>query len=150
MVQTSTDGLYQRFAVVAAAAVAEVRRVLPLVSDRAWNALDPNAVLADEPRNVLHRSEAIFARCHHVALYLRAAGVSDTDQALLTTEAPYSALTLRRWKVWNQRGRASRAKVLRLAWAIQNSMEPGLWHASDLRDVDENPARRRFMAVFGR
>lgn len=150
MVQASTDDLYLRFAVVAAAAVAEVQRVLPL-TDRAWSALDANQVLADEQRNVLHRSEATFARCHHAALYLRAMGVSDTDQALLTTEAPYSGLTFRRWDVASERRHElPRAKMLRLAFVVQNGFEPGLWRASDLRNVDQGPGRRRFLAMFGR
>ena len=99
---------------------------------------------------MLHRSEAIFARCHHAALYLRAMGVSDTDEALMTTEAPFSALTFRRWNVASEhRHELPRPKMLRLAFVIQNGWQPGCWRASDL-SLDEGPGRRRFMSFLVR
>ncbi len=140
----ATGPLYKMFARQAAAAVAQVAAVLPLPA-QVWSAPKPVNVLAAAARETLQEAERVFNACHYMALWLRSMGVADTDDQLLGDE-PIEGLTFCRWADFNEHRHelGPLHDPLKLAYAVEHGWEPGLWLASELRGVDQGPARRRF------
>jgi hypothetical protein len=144
---TATGDLYAKLATRAAATVAEVQRVLPLLAPNVWSALKPAAVLADEARNVLFRAEADFNRAHYVSRYLRAMGGVDDR---LVGDEPHLATVFRNWPVAHIHRHELRGirDPLKLAFVVRAGWEPGLWTRGDLDTVGQGPGRRRFLTSF--
>jgi hypothetical protein len=143
-----TGTLYSMFAQQAKHTVEQVAAVLPLPS-QVWSAPKPANVLAAATRETLYEAERVFNACHYMALWLRSMGVPDTDDQL-TGDDPVHGLTFRRWADFSEQRHELGPihEPLKLAYAVEHGWEPGLWLASDLRGIDQGPARRRFMPSF--
>ena len=143
----ATVVLYSRFAAVAAKAVEEVAGCLPLPPG-VWASLEPVSVLDADVLAVLQRAERRFNLCHAAGLHLRSMGLAGAD--VLTGDAPELALTFRRWAEASAGlGELRQVRApLRLAYAVAHNWGPGVWLAADVRDVDQGPARKKYLPAF--
>jgi hypothetical protein len=145
MLEGEGSGLYARLQAIARSVVAEVAALPPLAPSVWGAATDPGsaAVRAGQGETWadLLRAADRVANVHQAASLLRRFGGLGAE-AMPPGAAPELAFLYRRW--WAALERLDEVKrlkaPLRLAFAVRERLEPGLWLASDLQgDVPDEP-----------
>ena len=147
-------GLYLRFTQAAQVAVDAVRQLDPLPAN-VWGAADDGvaaATLGKAGRGgdwlALLENDWRFQAAHDGGRYLRHLGIGSEG---ILDDAPRLGFTFRNWAAAQADLQQLRnvPETLRLRRAVELGWEPGVWSASDLRNVDQGP-RRKLLAAFRR
>jgi hypothetical protein len=144
--------LYRRLQTVAAESVRAVTKQPPL-SRRTWASADPASQAAldgyEQAWAVLVREQDRFALVHQLGALVRSMGGLGAS-ALLPDGAPDWGYAYRQWPraLEGERDLKRLHPALRLAYAIGEKWEPGLYLADDLVRPEPERARRGLVGIL--